>query len=208
MGPVGSDFLDISHKKAVWKGNNPILRGLTNHGYEPLAKCDDPPSNQFEVGSFYEDSRCRLTTAMGEAVGELAEVLSALANARAGRHRTFNHGDDLPWIRCDLWRVDSSVEFLEFDINWRREIIWYNFFKPPLLMCACKHHNGHFDTSMIWRFSFMESESQWPIFVVNAWRIVVLRKDHNAPLCLYSISDFQNISVTQVLFKLDWVLLI
>ena len=23
----------LSHEKAIWKGNNPIIRGLTNHGY-------------------------------------------------------------------------------------------------------------------------------------------------------------------------------
>ena len=25
--------LFISHEKTIWKGNNPILRGLINHGY-------------------------------------------------------------------------------------------------------------------------------------------------------------------------------
>ena len=35
----------VSHKiKAICKGNNPILRGLANHGYEPLTQWDDPPS--------------------------------------------------------------------------------------------------------------------------------------------------------------------
>ena len=66
--------------------------------------------------------------------------------------------------------------------------------KPPLLMCPCKHHNGHFVTSIIWRFSFMESESQWPISMVNAWRIVVLRKDHD-PLSVYT--QYQTFGILQ-----------
>ena len=26
----------------MWKGNNPILSGLTNHSYSPLTNLDDP----------------------------------------------------------------------------------------------------------------------------------------------------------------------
>ncbi len=34
----------ISHKKAIWKRKKPV-RGLTNHGHEPLTNWDDPPSS-------------------------------------------------------------------------------------------------------------------------------------------------------------------
>ena len=47
---TSSSCLENHPIQAIWKGShNPILRGLTNHGYEPLTKWDDPPSG----GDYY-----------------------------------------------------------------------------------------------------------------------------------------------------------